>query len=100
MEENPNEWTSSCQNMQLGEEFGEKTVPRSVPNSSLCSAEVVEENSEEEGDGTLPYVIVDTGVEICRKAMGSEEQDEHTEDISDEEDWALEKDSESHEAVT
>ena len=100
MEENPNEWTSSSQNMQLREEFGEKTVPRSVPNSSLCSAEVVEENSEEEGDGTLPYVIVDTGVEICRKAMGTEEHDEHTEDISDEEDWALEKDSESHEAVT
>lgn len=54
----------------------------------------LEESNFEEGD-SLPYMIVDTGVEICRKAMGTEEDEDNSDD-----DWDLGKGIESQDAIT
>ncbi|XP_062614391.1 uncharacterized protein LOC134276134 isoform X2 [Saccostrea cucullata] len=77
-------------NKNFQENMTEPNVSSALSGPSSTNVEV----SDEEGD-SLPYMIVDTGVEICRKALGAEED----EDVSEDE-WALDKETDSQDAVT
>lgn len=78
----------SSQSMNLGE-----IVSSSVSNPSQGDIGSNVDDKEE----ALPYMIVDTGVEICRKALGPHEGEE--EDLSDE-DWISGQDIDSQDSVT
>lgn len=54
--------------------------------------------TDDDEEESLPYMIVDTGVEICRKALGTHEDE--VEDLSEDEDWISGQDAESQDAVT
>jgi hypothetical protein len=73
------------------ETFSESNMSSAISDPPSAS---LEDSNFEEGD-SLPYMIVDTGVEICRKALGTEQD----EDVSDD-DWDLGKGLESQDAVT
>ncbi|XP_061178387.1 uncharacterized protein LOC133187032 [Saccostrea echinata] len=87
---NYSEQVSRVPDRNFQENVSESNMSSALSDPSSTNVE----GSEEEGD-SLPYMIVDTGVEICRKALGAEEDEDMSED-----EWALEKETDSQDAVT
>lgn len=84
----------SPQTVNIRDPLRETNLSTADSEPSLEDVGATDDDEEE----SLPYMIVDTGVEICRKALGTHEDEE--EDLSEEEDWISGQDVESQDAVT
>lgn len=84
----------SPQTVNIRDPLRETNLSTADSEPSLEDVGATDDDEEE----SLPYMIVDTGVEICRKALGTHEDEE--EDLSEVEDWISGQDVESQDAVT